>query len=332
MFITGIRKKIRYGIPFCFEALEMRLGVRKYYSQKAVLAKQHYFETMEKSCYQKELEDWYKESTGHDLDIKDPKRFTEKIQWLKLYDSTELKGILTDKYLVREWIEQKIGNEYLIPLIGVYDKFSDIDIVTLPKSFIMKCNHGSHMNIKVEDKDNIEWREVEKITADWLKLNYAFCTGSFELHYNYIKPKIIIEELLVDEANEDLMDYKFYCFNGIPTFCQVISNRAKNEAIDFFDMNWEHQKFVGLNPTCKNSEIEIPKPIHFEKIKELAQVLSEGFPFVRVDFYEIDGVIYFGEMTFTPNSGGGRFLPDEQDYILGDMLKLDELKNNKLEQ
>ena len=232
---------------------------------------------------------------------------------------------MADKYLVREWIKQEIGNEYLIPLLGVWDSFDEIDFEDLPKSFVLKCNHGAKMNIIVRDKEKLDKEKIRKLINGWLEQDFGLCEGTFQLQYSLIPRKIIAEKYMEETGFTDLRDYKFFCFNGQPMYCQVISDRSENETVDFFDMKWNHLDFTGL--ACfRNSSEEISAPKSLEKMVSLSQTLSKNFSFVRVDFYEIDGKPYFGEMTFTPASGLGHFEPDEMNKVLGDLIQLPEKK------
>ena len=202
------------------------------------------FSSADESDYPRLLKLRYKASTGEDLNLDNPKTFNEKIQWLKLYDSTPLKTRLADKYLVRDWIKEKIGEEYLVPLIGVWDKFDDIDFDALPKQFALKCNHSSGMNIIVTDKSKMNFAETKEKFDKWLKTNYAF-VGGLELHYKNIPPKIIAEKYLKSDGG--LIDYRFYCMNGKPVQCWVDKFSGTPDHVrEIFDMNWKK-----LDMRCK---------------------------------------------------------------------------------
>ena len=279
-----------------------------------------FLRTLSPKQYPKVLAQWFREKTGEDLDLENPKTFNEKIQWLKLYDSTALKTRLADKYLVREWIKEKIGEEYLIPLLGVWDKFDDIDFEKLPNSFVLKTNHGSAMHIIVKDKSNFDISAAKQKFDKWLKTNYTLCYG-LELHYTDIKPKIIAEEY-IENDNSDLSDYKIFCFNGKPHCIEYLKDRnTTGLKVAFFDLNWKKLPFTNANYPL--IEDEISKPKNLDLMVQLAEKLAEGFAFVRVDFYALnDGSIKFGEMTFTPASGVMKWSPKEQDLIMGSLLKL----------
>ncbi len=268
--------------------------------------------------FPKILKKWYKKRTGKTLDLEHPKTFNEKIQWLKLYDNSKTKTKLADKYQVREWVKNKIGEEYLIPLIGVWDKFDDINFDKLPNKFVLKANHGSHWNIIVNDKKQFNKVLAKKKFDKWMKRNYAYKAG-LELQYKDIKPKIIAEQF-IEDSNGVLDDYKFLCFNGDPKFVWVDCGRfSKKRTKNIYDTEWNLQPFKMTYPASKTPLI---KPKNYDKMLELAKKLCENFAFVRVDFYNVDGRIYFGEMTFTSMSGVEKISPTEYDIKLGNMLTL----------
>lgn len=270
--------------------------------------------------YSQVLARWFKEKTGEDLDLENPKTFNEKIQWLKLYDSTALKTRLADKYLVRDWVREQIGEEYLIPLLGVWDNFDDIDFDKLPNQFVLKCNHGAGMNIIVKDKSALNIGEIKIKINKWLNTNYAFNYG-LELHYGDIKPKIMAESYM-ENAGDNLSDYKIFCFNGKPNCIEYLMDRhTVGLKVAFFDLCWNKLPFTNINyPLITN---EISKPKNLDLMIQLAEKLAEGFAFVRVDFYVLnDGSVKFGEMTFTPASGAINWFPKEQNIVFGNLLEL----------
>ena len=263
----------------------------------------------------------FQERRGRPLDLDNPKTFTEKIQWLKIFDATPIKSRLADKYLVRNWVAEKIGEQYLIPLLGVWDDFDDIDFDALPDQFVLKCNHGCGMNIIVRDKKNFDVeRAREKINA-WLAVDWG-AQRHLELHYTRINRKIIAEKFMTDGDAPDLTDYKFGCFNGKVPYCKATTERSAKIRCDYFDMNWQHMNFERNDYPNNDHPERIPRPKNFELMKKLAATLSEGFAFVRVDFYEIGGRVYFGEMTFTPAAGSMSYKSEETDEFLGSLLKL----------
>ena len=266
--------------------------------------------------YPQELCKWYKQHTDKELDLANPKTFSEKIQWLKLYDSTEIKNKLTDKLLVREWIKEKIGDTYLINLIGVYDNPEKIDFSKLPESFVIKCNHGSGYNIVVKNKNEINKKKTIKKLKKWLSEDYSLY--SLELQYKNIKPCILIEEYIGD-ITKSPDDYKIFCFNGKAHFIEYLTGRDKLLQVAFYTPSWERIYFPYTYP---QAEKDIIKPTKLDNMIEIAEKLSKAFSFVRVDFYILpNGDIKFGEMTFTPAAGLCNF-PKEMDIEMGNKLEL----------
>lgn len=274
--------------------------------------------------YQKDFTAWFKKLYGHQLNLDNPHTFNEKMQWLKLYDSTPIKTRLADKYLVRDWVEEKIGKKYLIPLLGVYDRFEDIDFAGLPDSFVIKCNHGCKYNIIVKDKSKLDLAEVKANLDKWMKDNFAYRT--YELQYRDIEPKIIIEQFIANEHSEELNDYKFYCFGGKVKYVQVISERDEHgHKVSFYDTNWNKQNWWDN----RLYEGQVERPQKLDEMLQLAQKLCKGFCFVRVDLYYLDtGEIYFGEMTFTPGSGRMHWSSEKVNLCLGKMIKLPSMAYN----
>ncbi|MBO6147792.1 MAG: glycosyl transferase [Lachnospiraceae bacterium] len=274
---------------------------------------------MPERLYPRALKKWYKKAAGKELNLDDPKTFNEKLQWIKLYYRDPMMTRLSDKYLVREWIKNEIGEEYLIPLIGVYERFDDIDFDKLPESFVMKANHGSGWNIIVKDKASLDKKLARKKFNKWLKKNFAFSFG-YQLHYSGIKPRIVIEEF-ISEKDHYLYDYKILVLGGKARYIWIDSDRDTAHHRNIFDFQWNPAPFTLQYP---KKDIEPERPVNLEKMKELSEKLARGFNEVRVDFYEIEGKIYFGEMTFTSGSGHEFFDPPEWDRKLGDMFKLPE--------
>ena len=259
---------------------------------------------------------------GYELNIENPVFFNEKIQWLKLYNRKPEYTIMVDKYKVRQYVAQQIGEKYLIPLLGVWDTPEEIDFKDLPNQFVLKCNHNSGNGMCIcKDKTKLDIAKVKRKLRRSLKSDF-YLTGR-EWPYKDVPRKIIAEKFMSDGSGSDLRDYKFYCFNGIPKYCQVISNRTTAETIDFFDMEWKLQGFTGLAlPPQPHSAVPIKRPSCYEEMQLLAQKLAKSIPFVRIDFYEIEGRVYFGEITFFPASGFGEFTPREWNKKIGDMIDL----------
>jgi hypothetical protein len=276
-----------------------------------------YYKHLHPDYYADELKEWYNNITGKTLNLENPQTFNEKIQWIKLYDGNPLKTRLADKYLVRDWITNKIGGEYLIPLLGVWDRFDDIDFDKLPAQFVIKANHGSAWNYIVKDKNTFNINSARINFNKWMDTDYSFCSG-FELHYGNIKRKIIIEKYL-ENKNGKLNDYKIMCFNGKPKYIWVDLERYSGHKRNVFDLNWN---LLPLEFCYKNTNKTISKPVNLEKMLKYSELLSQEFCHVRIDFYEVDDRLYFGEMTFTSHSGLGKFTPDEWDFRWGQLMDL----------
>lgn len=292
------------------------------YNQK--MEKHDYYRETPAKFYVQELSDWFFGATGEILELESPKTYDQKIQWLKIYDTTPLKTQLTDKYLVRDWVKEKIGEKYLTRLLGVWDSFDDIDFDALPDKFVLKANHGCAFNYIVSDKSKMNKSDARFKFYNWLKINYAYRWG-MEPQYRDIQPKIIAEEYLEND-DKDLYDYKFWCFNGKPEYIQFLSERNKGGLkMAFFDTEWNKMPFVYDHPRLDH---EVEKPENLDEMLEIAKTLSQGFCHVRVDLYRLnDGTVKFGEMTFTSCSGTCHWDPPEYNEILGDLIKLPEKTN-----
>jgi len=273
---------------------------------------------------EKLIKNRYKKRLGREVELKNPVRFNDKLQWLKLNWYDPIAAKCADKYEVREIIKEKIGESYLNELIAVYDSVEDIDLDKLPNQFVLKTTHASGYNIICKDRYTMRWDEEFMKMRRWLRTNYYL--HNREWVYKNIKPRIICEKYLSEKEDQNsLTDYKFFCFNGEPIYCQVIRDRGKNETIDFYDTEWNHMPFNGLRE-LPMSTTKYDKPNKYDEMIKLAKILAEGFPFVRVDFYYVNDRIIFGELTFFPLSGMGKFTPDEWDYKLGELLQLPELR------
>lgn len=269
----------------------------------------------------------YRIHTGRRLDLKNPKRFTEKLQLYKLNYRNPLMLRCTDKFEVRSVVEEMGMGELLVPLIGCFNQVSDIDFNSLPNEFVAKTTDGGGGNqvFVCRDKSQTNCEEFFSILNEWMAAPKTKPAGREWAYENDFPRRIIIEELLSDKKHDDIPDYKFWCFNGEAKYCQVIGSRRTNETIDFFDMEWNHMPFRGLNKACENSTQRIEKPENFEELKLAASKLSEGFPFVRVDLYTTGEHSYFGELTFYPASGYGTFTPDTWDEHIGQLLESKEV-------
>lgn len=266
----------------------------------------------------------YKIATGRELNLKNPIRFTEKLQKYKLYHRDQLMTQCADKYGVREYISSKGYGDILVPLYGVYDRAEDIDFDKLPDRFVLKTTNGSHTNIFCEDKSKFEIEGARQKLNHYMKM-WAGKMGREWAYYD-IKPRIICEKYLDKDENNDLIDYKFFCFNGEPFCLYVIVDRYLKDGIKLGIYNTDFQVMPYKRSDLRGLTKSAVKPRNFEKMVEIARALSQDFPHVRVDFYNIDGEIVFGELTFYDGSGYKGFEPDELDIILGEKFKL--LENN----
>lgn len=264
----------------------------------------------------------YYSSFGKYPNLENPQTFNEKLHWLKLNYRNELMVICSDKYKVREYLEKK-GYGYLLnDLIGVYYSVNEIDINRLPEKFVLKGAHGSGWNLIVHDKNKIKWFPWRLVMKSWMKQNLYYYGR--EWNYRDIKPSIVCERYLED-SNGELIDYKFYCFNGQPKLIQVDIDRFGNHSANYYDDNWN---YLNIQWGDEKSYRDLKKPINFEEMLEISKDLSSKFPHVRVDFYEVDGKLYLGELTFFSASGTARFQPDEYDSLVGSWLQLP--KNNNV--
>lgn len=274
------------------------------------------------------LQIFYYAEFGKFIDFKNPKTFNEKLNWLKLYYRRPDLIKLVDKYEVKKYIADKIGEQYIIPTIGVWDKFEDINFDELPDQFVLKCTHDSGGLVVCKDKSKLNLGEAKAKIEKSLTNNYYLWTR--EWPYKGVKPRIIAEKYMEDQETGELRDYKFFCFNGEPQYCQVIRDRNRKETIDFYDMDWNHMPFIGLNPVAKNGDNPVAKPIHLEIMKNICRKLSSNIKFARIDLYVVDDKEYFGEITFYPAAGFGRFNPDDWNDRLGDLIKLGGHKCGRL--
>lgn len=264
----------------------------------------------------------YKLMTEKKLDLDAPKTFNEKLQWLKLHDRKPEYTLMVDKYEVRRYIANTIGEEYLIPLLGVYNSFEEIDFDLVPNQFVLKPNHTSGNIFICKDKSKIDFAGLKREVSKWLRLRYYWVHR--EWPYKNIKPRIICEQYMVEESGVELKDYKLMCFNGEVKCVFVCLNRysRKGMNIDVYDANWQLMPFG--RKYHSNSGRRIGKPKNFAKMIEFAERLSKNIPFLRVDFYEVKGQLYFGELTFYPGSGYEEFSPESYDHLLGSWLELPE--------
>ena len=254
------------------------------------------------------------------FDIDNPKTWCEKMQWLQLYDDIELRAKCADKLLLHEYAKEKLGLDICVPVIKIYETPNDLNLNELPNKFVLKCNHGYAFNIICRDKLELNQDECIQKLTQWL--NTPFGEKTIEPHYLKIKRKCYAETYLKNNNQLELTDYKFLCFNGNPTYCQILNDRHTQEFhLNYYDMDFN---FVDISRCdVKNNPNKIDdKPTQFELMKEYAKKLSNDFKFVRVDFYEVDNKVYLGELTFTPGTGFIKWTDPKVDKMFGDMITL----------
>ncbi len=254
------------------------------------------------------------------LNLKTPSTFNEKLQWLKLYDRKPEYSCMVDKYEAKKYIAERIGDQYIIPTLGVWDRFEDIDFSLLPNRFVLKCTHDSGGLVICKDKAKLDVEAAKKKISKSLKRNY-FKHGR-EWAYKNVRPRIIAEEYMEDTETGELRDYKFFAFDGTPRALFIATERQNTQTdtrFDFFDMDYNHMDIRNGHP---NADTIPAKPRNFEEMKRLAAVLSKGIPQLRVDFYEVNERVYFGELTFAHWSGMMPFEPEKWDRIFGDWIIL----------
>lgn len=261
----------------------------------------------------------YKKVFGKKLDLKNPKTFNEKLQWLKLYDRNPIYTTLVDKYEVKYYVANLIGEEFIIPTYGIYNNFDEIDFNSLPNQFVIKCTHDSGGLIIVKDKSKFDIDSAREKIKKSLKTNYYY--SSREWPYKNVKPRIIIEKYMEDDKTKDLKDYKFFVFNGKVNFFKIDFNRFTKHQANYYDLNGNILNF-GEEICPPNYNIKIDMPYNLKKMVELAEKLANDIPFIRVDFYETNKKIFFGELTFYPAGGFGKFSPQDWDIILGRKIQL----------
>ena len=254
------------------------------------------------------------------LNLKNPQSFNEKLQWLKLYNREPQYTLMVDKLKVKDYVAGLIGEEHIIPTLGVWENAKDVDFNSLPDKFVIKCNHNSGQGLYIcKNKSEIDEEKVRNELQKALETDYF--TRFREWPYKDVERRIIAEKFIEDNssADGDLKDYKFMCFNGEVRCSFVCSERKTNLKVSFFDRDWNAMPFERHYP---RSDKSIPKPVHYEEMIRLAEVLSQGIPFVRVDFYDVEDKIYFGELTFFPGSGFEEFSPEIWDEKLGSYINI----------
>lgn len=266
----------------------------------------------------------YRENIGQEPNLEEPKNYNEKLQWLKLNDHNPLYSILVDKYRVKDYVKELIGEEYVIPIVGgAWSNADEIDFSSLPEKFVLKCNHDCGSVVVCTNKQEINEASVRNELNNKLRIDYYL--KSREWPYKGVKPCIFAEKYMVDNNTRELRDYKFFCFDGKPTYMFIATQRMSQQEetkFDFFDMDYNHLPFTNGHP---NADTIPEKPAQFELMKELATKLSTNIPHVRVDFYEANGKVYFGEFTFYHWGGLMKFEPEEWNYEFGKHIILPKL-------
>lgn len=266
------------------------------------------------------LEIRYRISIGKPLNLNEPRSFNEKLQWLKLHDRNPLYVRLVDKIGVKSWVIERIGDRFVVPTIAVWDSVDEIEIEKLPDKFVLKTNHDCGGVVVCDDRGTFDPEVARRKLQKHLSTNYFW--GTREWPYRDVVPKVFAEKYIDHDRSCDLIDYKFMCFGGQVGCIFTCSGRSEDDLrVDFFDLEWNHLPF---ERHYRNSDEAIDRPKSLSQMKSAAERLSEGIPFVRVDFYEVDGTPIFGEMTFYPGGGFEEFTPEIWDMRLGDMLELPE--------
>lgn len=298
-----------------------RIVLDKKYRFQYRLCKGH-FDSLTDEAYLKKI---YKLYVGRKLNLESPATYTEKLQWLKLHDRQPIYTVMQDKYLVREFIAKTIGEEYLIPLLGVWEDPKEIDFDSLPNQFVLKCNHDCASVIICRDKSELDRDAAIEKLKECLRRNYWI--GGREWAYKGIPPKVIAEQYLQDGSSETLTDYKFFCCNGKAKMLLLASGTAhtKERRLDYYDTDFHRLPIV--RGSIANSQIDNKKPEQLDLLISLAEKIASGIPFIRVDFYLIQGKPYFGEVAFYPSSGLAEFHPIEWEKRVGSWIDISQVEN-----
>lgn len=261
----------------------------------------------------------FRAKMGYWPNLKNPKTYNEKLQWLKLHDRKPEYTLLVDKYEVRKYISKTIGEEYLIPLLGVWDRFEDIDFGALPDQFVLKCTHDSGGLVICKDKSKLNIGKTRKKLNKCLQKNYYW--GFREWPYKDVKPRIVAEKFMVDESGVELKDYKIFCFEGNPKALFIATDRGIHQTkFDFFDLEFKHLPFKQHYPN--NEKKKIKRPAGLDVMLDLSRKLTANMIHCRTDFYDINGRVYFGELTLSHFSGFEPFEPQEWDEKFGEWLDI----------
>lgn len=324
-YYSEIRK---FGLNEMIHHINYRINGSEKSFTDMYIQREKYYEKLNDIQLLNEIAVFYSKVMGRSMNCDNPVTFTEKIQLLKLFDKNPLKAELADKFAVRKWIKDIIGDKYLVPLIGVWNDIHDIDFSVMPEQFCIKMNHGSGMNYVVKNKCDINYKELYRLFDTWQQR--PFEAISFERHYKKIERKVIVERY-IEELSGGLFDYKFHCFNGKPVFVQCIGNRNLKAHTGYqnnYDVNWNSLDWIFEDYPA--FPYTVPRPERLEEMVEVVTKLSNGFKYVRVDLYDLEDKVLFGEMTFTPGSGlypyKGTWTYDK-DIELGQLIDVSSITN-----
>lgn len=303
-----IRKILKDNLPIPILDILRRVYGDLHYAAMHVVPKKWYMKRI------------FRKRVGYPLNLEKPRTFNEKLQWLKLYDHNPLYTKMVDKYEAKKYVADIIGEEYIIPTLGIWNQFDEIDLDQLPEQFVLKCNHDSGSVVICKDKARLDKKAAKKKLECGLRYNYYY-RGGFEWPYKNVKPRIIAEAFMADDSGTDLPDYKLMCFGGKVkcSFTCTGRNTENGLHVTFYDREWQKMPFARHYPA---EERPMSKPENYEKMVELAEKLAAPLKFARIDFYDINGRIFFGEITFFPGNGTEEFNPEEWDEKIGDWLEL----------
>lgn len=281
-----------------------------------ILAEKGFYNWMRDEKYIKMM---FNARMGYPLNLEEPKTFNEKLQWLKLYDHNPLYPKLVDKYEVKNYVADLIGDQYIIPTLGVWDRFEDIDFNSLPDQFVLKCTHDSGGLVICKDKDKFDYKVAKRKIEKYMKRNYYY--HGREWPYKHVKPRILVEKYMED-GRKELNDYKVHNFPCGPKVILVCRDRFKESGLteDFYTEDWKHLDIKRENHP--NSQNQTERPGKLQEMLELSDRLAKDIPFLRTDFYTIEDKIYFGELTFYPASGFSKFIPNEWDMTFGKWIRI----------
>ena len=292
----------------------------KPYYRTRVLIKLGYYDSLSDEEFLKKV---FPKYMGYPLDLENPKTFSEKLQWLKVNYREPIQTVMVDKHEAKHFIAHRVGDQYIIPTLAVWDSVEDIDFDALPNQFVLKCTHDSGGIVICKDKSSLDREAAKAKLRASLKRDYSKIAR--EWAYQNVPRRIIAEKYISELGNDDLLDYKMYSFHGEPKLTVVCSDRFSKTGtrMNFYDINWEPMGIhFGHYPPLST---EFPKPATYEEMKRLTAELSKDCPFLRVDFYEIKGRLYIGELTFFPGAGLEQFCPMTKDYELGEWLHLENV-------